>query len=93
MNSPVLWNKLTDKESPFQTGWTWIVSGIIVAIIGGSPLLMYIGFENLTGSPDGNPIGLGLLAIAALGLSQLCLFVSLIWLGFSIFRTFYPSDS
>ncbi len=88
-----LWNKLTDKDNPFRAGWAWIVLGATVAIIGASPLLMYIGFENMTGLSGGNPIGLGLLAIVAFGLSQLFLLVALIWMGYGIFRMFCSPTS
>ncbi len=87
------WEKLTSKENPFRTGWCWIVSGLSIALAGGSPLLLYIGLEKLTGYSGGNPIGLGLLAIAGFGLSQLCLFVALIWIAYGIFRTFSSPPS
>ena len=44
------------------SGRTILVFGIAVAVIGVLPLLLYIEL----GPEDGNPIGLGLLAMAAL---------------------------
>ena len=37
------------------------LAGFITLIVGGSPLLLYILYEFLTGARGGNPIGLGLL--------------------------------
>lgn len=93
MKMMTLWNKLTDKENPFRTGWAWILSGVTVAVIGTSPLLMSIGFENLLGTSGGNPVGLGLLAMLAFGLSQLCLLIALIWMGYAIFCMFCSPTS
>ena len=78
MEYSAIWNTLPDKANPFRAGWAWIVSGLTVVMIGASPLLLYIGLENVTGSSGGNPIGLGLLAMAAFGLSQLCIVLALI---------------
>lgn len=93
MDFSALWKKLTDRESPFLAGWTWITLGFTVAVIGAFPLLLYMMFENVTGSTGGNPIGLGLLAMAAFGLSQLCLLLALIWMAYGIFRMFYSPTS
>ena len=81
-----LWKKLTDRETPFRAGWGWIISGLTMALIGASPLLLYIGFENLTGSSGENPIGLGLLAMAGVGLSQLCILSAIIGMGYGVFQ-------
>ena len=86
MDFPALWKKLKDKESPFRTGWAWIVTGLIVALAGAAPLICYLGIQNLTGSSGGNPIGLGLLTMLGFGLSQLCLLVALIWMAYGIFQ-------
>jgi len=47
------------------SGWTLFKWSLVLAVTGVSPLLLYI----LLGPRDGNPIGLGLLALAALLLS------------------------
>lgn len=86
MDYSALGEKLRDTANPFRAGWAWIVARFIVALVGSAPLLLYIGFENLTGASGGNPIGSGLLAMAAFGLSQLCLLVAIIWMGYGIFR-------
>ncbi len=35
-----LWKKLTDRETPFRAEWGWIISGLTMALIGASPLLL-----------------------------------------------------
>ena len=75
--------KLTARETPFRTGWGWIVTGFTVAFIGALPLLLSIRRGNLTGSSGGNPI-LGLLAMAGIGLSHVCGLVALGWMGYGI---------
>jgi hypothetical protein len=40
---------------------TWLIAGVVIAAIGYLPLQLYI----LLGPSDGNPIGLGLLAVFA----------------------------
>jgi drug/metabolite transporter (DMT)-like permease len=86
------WAKLRNREAPFRTGWAWIVTGLSITFIGALPLLLYIGWENLTKSSGGNPIGLGLLAMVGIGLGQLCVVMALIWIGYGIIRRlFSPS--
>lgn len=36
-------------------------AGLLLLLIGWSPLLLYIAYESLSGQTGGNPIGLGLL--------------------------------
>ena len=86
MDYSALWEKHTNKENPFRTGWNWILSAFATAIIGALPLLLYIALENLMGSSGGNPIGLGLLAMVAVGLGQLCVLVALGWIGYGIIQ-------
>ena len=86
MDYSAYWTKLTDRDTPFLAGWSWIVTGLTLAFIGALPLLLYMGWENLTGSSGGNPLGLGLLAVAGIGLSQLCVLVALIWISYGIVR-------
>jgi len=77
--------KLRDMANRFRTGWTWIMVGDRHVGWVSSPATVH-WFENLTESSGGNPIGLDLLAMAAFGLSQLCLLVAIFWMGYGIFR-------
>lgn len=42
-------------------GWRILITSLIVGVVGAAPLLLYV----LLGPADGNPIGLGLLAVLA----------------------------
>ncbi|MDX9858270.1 MAG: hypothetical protein RBT76_10800 [candidate division Zixibacteria bacterium] len=58
-----------------------IVGSIGLALVAVFPLLLYIVF----GPSDGNPIGLGLLAFAGVGLGQAGVVVGAVWFLFSLF--------
>lgn len=51
-----------------------LMTGLVIAAAGVSPLLLYVIF----GPKDGNPIGLGLLAVAAVPIGALVAAVGLI---------------
>ena len=64
-------------EEKFLRRWTGlriIIASIAFGLAGILPLLLYIGF----GPPDGNPVGLGLLAVAAVPLAVMGVLVGLI---------------
>ncbi len=63
------------------SGGRIIVGSVIAGIVGVLPLLLYIQF----GPADGNPIGLGLLAVAAVPLAGIGVFVGLIKLLVELF--------
>lgn len=55
---------MTDLQRKMRSRWSgpWFLkAGALVALAGAAPLLLYI----LLGPADGNPIGLGLLMVAA----------------------------
>ena len=93
MNLWAHWNTLKDRNHPFQAGWAWIVTGFIMALIGCTPLLLYIGVESLSGSSGGNSIGLGLLAMAGVGLGQFCLLVAILFISYGIVRRLLSSHT
>jgi hypothetical protein len=56
---------MIDSEERPMTHWSisrFLITGIVIAVIGYLPLQLYIVF----GPRDGNPIGLGLLAVIAI---------------------------
>ncbi len=87
------WAKLTDREAPFLAGWTWLVTGFTLTCIGILPLMLHMGWENVAGLSEGNPIGLGLLAMLGMGLGQLCVLIAIIWIGYGILRKLFSSIS
>lgn len=46
-------------------GSRWLRAGLLVALAGWAPLLLYVAWEHATGATGGNPIGLGLLMVAS----------------------------
>lgn len=63
-------------RSDVSTGLKIIVIDIVLAPLSMLPLLIYIGL----GPADGNPIGLGLLAVAGMLLGGLAFLLGLMWL-------------
>jgi len=76
---------MPDLESRLLARWSgtaFVKAGLLVAILGAAPLLLY----SLLGPADGNPIGLGLLAVVAVPIGFLLFGVGLLklliaWLG------------
>lgn len=50
-----------ERSRPAMSGFTILIAGIAIAVLGAAPILLY----PLVGPADGNPIGLGLLMIVA----------------------------
>ena len=68
---------MIDLEEKLLTHFTplqWVIAGVLIGLIGVLPLGLYIVF----GPSDGNPIGLGLLAIVAIPFSIMITAVGLI---------------
>lgn len=93
MNFLAHWNTLKDRNRPFQAAWAWIVTGFTVALTGCTPLLLHIGVESLSGSSGGISIGLGLLAMAGVGLGQFCLLVAILFISYGIVRLLLSSHT
>jgi len=75
---------MTDLEERLVTRWsasTVIRAGVVIAGVGYLPLQLYVLF----GPPDGNPIGLGLLAFFAVPTGLVILAVGLIKLAVGLF--------
>ena len=65
---------LEDRVLQRCSGMRVIAISLGIAAVGVLPLLLYIAF----GPSDGNPIGLGLLAVAAVPIAAMGVFVGLI---------------
>jgi hypothetical protein len=80
---------MTDLEQSLVRRWSGariVKISLVIGCVGLSPLLLYIVF----GPRDGNPIGLALLAMAALPVAAVGVFVGLVKL---LLRRFFRSES
>lgn len=78
---------MSDFEARLMTRWPasrFLIAGVVIAVVGYLPLQLYIVF----GPRDGNPIGLGLLAIASVPAGLVVFAIGLIKLvvGFFLSR-------
>jgi hypothetical protein len=79
---------MTDLEQSLVRRWSGakiIKMSLVIGCVGLSPLLLYIVF----GPRDGNPIGLGLLAMAAMPVAAIGVCVGLVKV---LLRRFFRSE-
>lgn len=67
-------------RSEIYMGLKILVTAIAVGVLSALPLVLYIIF----GPADGNPIGLGLLAVAGVGLAQIGAVIGVVWFVFEV---------
>ncbi len=67
-------NQVRHSRERFWSGRRVLVWSLVLGAIGVTPLLLYIRF----GPPDGNPIGLGLLAMISVPLATMGVVVGLL---------------
>lgn len=65
---------LEEKFIRRWTGWQFIAGSLVIGVVGVLPLLLYIAF----GPADGNPIGLGLLAMAAVPIAGMGILIGVV---------------
>jgi hypothetical protein len=76
---------MIDVEASLLRRWKGLRTVAVslgLGLIGVLPLLVYVAF----GPKDGNPIGLGLLAVVAVLIATIGVVVGLIWLVVEVFR-------
>jgi hypothetical protein len=76
---------MIDVEASLLRRWKGLRTVAVslgLGLIGVLPLLVYVAF----GPKDGNPIGLGLLAVVAVLIATIGVVVGLIWFVVEVFR-------